>query len=80
MSKIQSYMDKKELKYSVTVGRKTFKGFSTAVEALRAGIEKAQYEDERASSLLIGKSLARQVGIIFGAEVAQKHFPHTQLD
>lgn len=75
MSSLKSYMDNKELRYSVTIGRKTFKGYRTAKEALAAGVAHAQNEDSRASSLLIDKPLDRQVGIVFGAEVMQKHFP-----
>lgn len=73
MSSIKSYMDHKELKFQVTVGRKTFKGFNTALDALREGIARAAEEDARAADLCRDKSFESRVGIIFGAETKQKY-------
>lgn len=74
MSSIKSYVEKGGLKYSVTIGRKTFKGFDNPQEALKKGIEIAQEIDPRSSKLVSGKPLERQVGIIFGAETQQRYF------
>ncbi len=57
MSSLKSYMDNKELRYSVTIGRKTFKGYRTAKEALAAGVAHAQNEDSRGSALLVPSAM-----------------------
>jgi hypothetical protein len=73
MSSIKTYIEDKELRYSVTIGRKTFKGFRTAREALMKGVHAAVEEDNRVSALISGKPFDRQVGIVFGADVVQKY-------
>ena len=74
MSAIKSYTHLGQLRFSVTVGRKSAREFKTAPEALQKGIEMALAEDPRAPALLAGKSFESQVGIIFGAETRERFF------
>lgn len=73
MSKIKSYTENKELRFSVTVGRRTFRGFSDARSALARGVDEAQVSDPRAVDLLRSKPFDRQVAMVFGPEVAEKY-------
>lgn len=74
MSKLKSYMEGKELRFKVSVGRKTFKGFKTPREAAEKGIEAAVLDTPQVASLLHGKPLERKVGIIFGRDVMDQYF------
>lgn len=74
MSTIKSYMKNKELKFKVSVGRSSRDGFSDPVDALRMGIELAKESELRVAGRVRDKSLSRQIGIVFGAEIAAKYF------
>ena len=73
MSRIKAYTENKELRFSVTIGRKTFKGFKDAKSALHRGIEEAQALDKRAVGLLRDKPFDRQVAMVYGPEIADKY-------
>ncbi len=77
MSKITAYKDGKETFFKVSVSRKSQKGFADPIVALQNGIEMALNEDKRLSSLVAGKSLDRQVAIVFGAECRDQYFPNS---
>ena len=73
MATIKSYMEGKQLKFRVSIGRKTFKGFTRPSDALKRGIEAAQAEMPQIAELLSGKPFDRQVGIVFGAEIKEQY-------
>lgn len=78
MSKITAYKDGNEMHFKVSVGRKSQRGFANPLAALQRGIEMALIEDSRLERLISGKSLDRQVGIVFGAECRNKYFAHIE--